>query len=72
MPAHLPMYLPRGPSLSIMSSFTGIMSSLHGRLDHLNSTVDLSLVTRSYNEKNDFWEPLIELVDGFLRYDSFY
>ncbi|XP_057872719.2 uncharacterized protein LOC131078906 isoform X2 [Cryptomeria japonica] len=54
------------PLLNI--SFTGIMSSLHGRLDHFNSTVNLSLVTRSYNEKHDFWEPLIEPVDGFVRY----
>ena len=25
-------------------------------------------MTRSYNEKHDFWEPLIEPVDGFLRH----
>eukprot|EP01018_Ginkgo_biloba_P007916 Gb_35998 [translate_table: standard] len=49
-------------------SLSGIAFSLHGRSDNLNSTANLSLMTRSYNEKYDSWEPLIEPVDGFIRY----
>lgn len=49
-------------------ALTGITFSLHGRLDNLNSTLNLSLMTRSYNEKDGSWEPLIEPVDGFIRY----
>lgn len=42
--------------------------SLHGKADHLNSTVSFSLAARSYNDKYESWEPLVEPVDGFLRY----
>lgn len=49
-------------------SLTGITLSLHGRFDNLNSTLNLSLMARSYNEKDGSWEPLIEPVDGFIRY----
>ncbi|XP_042953951.1 uncharacterized protein LOC122290372 isoform X2 [Carya illinoinensis] len=49
-------------------SFSGVGFNLHGRTDYLSSTVNFSLVARSYNDKYDSWEPLIEPVDGFLRY----
>ncbi|KAJ4846821.1 hypothetical protein Tsubulata_004613 [Turnera subulata] len=49
-------------------SLTGIGFSLHGRTDYLNSTVSFSTVARSYNDKYETWEPLVEPVDGFLRY----
>ncbi|GAB2273667.1 hypothetical protein Dimus_008449 [Dionaea muscipula] len=49
-------------------SFSGIGFSLHGRSGYLNSTVSFSLVARSYNDKNEVWEPVVEPVDGFLRY----
>jgi vacuolar protein sorting-associated protein 13A/C len=46
---------------------TGIGFSLHGRADYLNSTASFSLVARSYNDKYESWEPLVEPVDGYLR-----
>ncbi|KAL5551261.1 hypothetical protein UlMin_001437, partial [Ulmus minor] len=49
-------------------SLSGIGFSLHGRRDYLNSTVSFSLAARSYNDKYESWEPLVEPVDGFLRY----
>lgn len=49
-------------------SLSGIGFSLHGRANHLNSTVNVSLAARSYNDKYEAWEPLIEPFDGFLRY----
>ncbi|KAK9094958.1 hypothetical protein Scep_026427 [Stephania cephalantha] len=49
-------------------SLDGIGFSLQGRTDCLNSTLNLSLAARSYNDKFESWEPLIEPVDGFLRY----
>ncbi|GAB2263603.1 hypothetical protein Droror1_Dr00025737 [Drosera rotundifolia] len=49
-------------------SFSGIGFSLHGHSDYLSSTVGFSLVARSYNDKNEAWEPVVEPVDGFLRY----
>ncbi|WCJ20748.1 hypothetical protein M5689_002962 [Euphorbia peplus] len=49
-------------------SLTGIGFNLHGRTEYLNSTVSFSLAARSYNDKLESWEPLIEPVDGFLRY----
>ncbi|KAI3453469.1 hypothetical protein Pfo_010132 [Paulownia fortunei] len=49
-------------------SLSGIGFSLHGRPDCLNSSVIFSLAARSYNDKYDSWEPLIEPVDGSLRY----
>lgn len=51
-------------------SLSGIGFSLHGRANHLNSTVNFSLAARSYNDKYEAWEPLIEPFDGFLRYQS--
>lgn len=49
-------------------SFSGIGFSLHGRTDCLSSTVNFSLAAQSYNDKYEAWEPLVEPVDGFLRY----
>ncbi|XP_057978559.1 uncharacterized protein LOC131164992 isoform X2 [Malania oleifera] len=49
-------------------SLSSIGFSLHGRSDYLNSTVSFSLAARSYSDKYDAWEPLVEPVDGFLRY----
>ncbi|KAJ7944655.1 pleckstrin-likey (PH) domain-containing protein [Quillaja saponaria] len=49
-------------------SLSGIGFSLHGRTEYLNSTVSFSLAARSYNDKYETWEPLVEPVDGFLRY----
>ncbi|KAA8522113.1 hypothetical protein F0562_012573 [Nyssa sinensis] len=49
-------------------SVSSIGFSLHGRSDYLNSTVSFSLAARSYNDKYESWEPLVEPVDGFLRY----
>lgn len=48
-------------------SLSSIGFSLHGRPDYLNSTVSFSLAAKSYNDKHDAWEPLIEPMDGFLR-----
>ncbi|XP_020672034.1 uncharacterized protein LOC110092030 [Dendrobium catenatum] len=49
-------------------SLSGIGFNLHGRPDYMNSTVSFSLAARSYNDKYDAWEPLIEPMDAFLRY----
>ncbi|KAJ0970742.1 hypothetical protein J5N97_018701 [Dioscorea zingiberensis] len=49
-------------------SFSSIGFSLHGRPDYLISTVSFSLAAKSYNDKYDAWEPLVEPIDGFLRY----
>ncbi|XP_065619172.1 uncharacterized protein LOC112023786 [Quercus suber] len=49
-------------------SFSGIGFSLHGRTDCLSSTVNFSLAAQSYNDKYEAWEPLVEPVDGLLRY----
>ncbi|XP_052211647.1 uncharacterized protein LOC127814276 isoform X2 [Diospyros lotus] len=49
-------------------SLSGIGFSLHGRPDNLNSTISFSLAARSYNDKYETWEPVVEPVDGFLRY----
>ncbi|KAK9266873.1 hypothetical protein L1049_027132 [Liquidambar formosana] len=49
-------------------SLSGIGFSLHGRREYLNSTVSFSLSARSYNDKYEAWEPLVEPVDGFVRY----
>lgn len=48
-------------------SLSGLDFSLHGRAEYLNSTVSFYLSARSYNDKYESWEPLIEPVDGFLR-----
>ncbi|XP_043715720.1 uncharacterized protein LOC122664096 isoform X2 [Telopea speciosissima] len=49
-------------------SLSGIGFTLHGRSDHLDSTINFSLAARSYNDKYDSWEPLVEPLDGFVRY----
>nr|XP_043638921.1 uncharacterized protein LOC122610015 [Erigeron canadensis] len=49
-------------------SFSSIGFSLHRRPDYLNSTVSFSLAARSYNDKLEAWEPLVEPVDAVLRY----
>ncbi|XWS38677.1 hypothetical protein CRYUN_Cryun19dG0151500 [Craigia yunnanensis] len=49
-------------------SLSGITFSLHGRPDYSNSTVSFSLAARSYNDKYETWEPIVEPMDGFLRY----
>ncbi|KAF8032759.1 hypothetical protein BT93_D1608 [Corymbia citriodora subsp. variegata] len=49
-------------------SLSGLAFSLHGRQECINSTASFSLNVRSYNDKYEAWEPLVEPVDGFLRY----
>ncbi|XP_022737877.1 uncharacterized protein LOC111290709 isoform X2 [Durio zibethinus] len=49
-------------------SMSGIAFSLHGKRDYSNSTVSFSLAVRSYNDKFESWEPIVEPMDGFLRY----
>ncbi|KAJ4951540.1 hypothetical protein NE237_028372 [Protea cynaroides] len=49
-------------------SLSGIGFTLHGRPDYLNSTVNCSLAARSYNDKYDSWEPVVEPLDGSIRY----
>lgn len=49
-------------------SLSSIEFSLHGRQDFSTSCVSFSLAARSYNDKYEAWEPLIEPVDGLLRY----
>ncbi|KAK4262505.1 hypothetical protein QN277_028058 [Acacia crassicarpa] len=49
-------------------SLMGVSFSLHGRTEYMNCTVSFSLSARSYNDKYEAWEPLVEPVDGFLRY----
>lgn len=44
--------------------------SLHGRPDYINSTVTFFLAAKSYNDKYDLWEPVIEPMDGFVRYET--
>ncbi|KAG8382460.1 hypothetical protein BUALT_Bualt05G0079500 [Buddleja alternifolia] len=51
-------------------SLSGIGFSLHGRPDCLNSSVSFSLAARSYNDKYESWEPLVEPFDGSLRYQN--
>lgn len=49
-------------------SLSGINFNFHGKPDCLKSTVSFSLAARSFNDKYESWEPVIEPVDGFLRY----
>ncbi|KAL6642664.1 hypothetical protein ACP70R_020845 [Stipagrostis hirtigluma subsp. patula] len=49
-------------------SFESVGLSYHGGTHHLNATVSLSFVARSFNDKYNSWEPFIEPMDGFLRY----
>ncbi|KAL7609935.1 hypothetical protein Lser_V15G10156 [Lactuca serriola] len=51
-------------------SLSSIGFSLHSRPDYLNATVCFSLAARSYNDKLEAWEPLVEPVDGVLRYQN--
>lgn len=60
-----PQILQMVPLLNI--SLDGVGFSLHGRSDHVNSTISFAFAARSYNDKYDSWEPLVEPVDGFLR-----
>lgn len=48
-------------------SFDSVGLSYHGGPHHLNATVSLSFVARSYNDKYSSWEPFIEPTDAFLR-----
>jgi vacuolar protein sorting-associated protein 13A/C len=48
-------------------SFDDVGLSYHGGSHHLNATVNLSFVARSYNDKYSSWEPFIEPTDAFLR-----
>ncbi|XP_047340404.1 uncharacterized protein LOC124943990 [Impatiens glandulifera] len=49
-------------------SVSDIGFNLHGRTGGLTSFISFSLAARAYNDKYEVWEPLIEPVDGFLRY----
>lgn len=49
-------------------SLNNISFGLLGKTDYTNSTINFSLAARSYNDKYEAWEPLIEPADGFLRY----
>ncbi|VFQ66400.1 unnamed protein product [Cuscuta campestris] len=49
-------------------SLSEICFSFHGRSDNFNANVTFSLAGRSYNDKYDSWEPLIEQLDTLLRY----
>ncbi|EOA17894.1 hypothetical protein CARUB_v10006303mg [Capsella rubella] len=49
-------------------SLNNIIFGLLGKTDYTNSTINFSLAARSYNDKYEAWEPLIEPADGFLRY----
>ncbi|KAG0473021.1 hypothetical protein HPP92_014878 [Vanilla planifolia] len=67
-------------SVAVFDDYEGLMVPLfnfslgciglnfYGRSDYMNSTLNFSLASRSYNDKYDDWEPLIEPTDGFLRY----
>lgn len=48
-------------------SMSEIGFSFHGRSDAQSLSASFSLAARSYNDKYDSWEPLIESVDGSLR-----
>ncbi|KAK4786568.1 hypothetical protein SAY86_010401 [Trapa natans] len=54
------------PLLNI--SLDGVGFSLNARSDYMNSTISFAFAARSYNDEYDSWEPLVEPVDGFLRY----
>ncbi|MFS8029949.1 putative vacuolar protein sorting-associated protein [Helianthus anomalus] len=51
-------------------SLSSVGFSLHRRPDYLNSTVSFSLAARSYNDKLEAWEPLVEPVDAVVRYQN--
>ncbi|KAF3782527.1 Vacuolar sorting-associated protein 13C [Nymphaea thermarum] len=49
-------------------SLSSVAVGVHGKPGVLNSSVSFSSVAKSFNDKNDCWEPFIEPVDGFIRY----
>ncbi|KAG9452487.1 hypothetical protein H6P81_005391 [Aristolochia fimbriata] len=49
-------------------SLSGIGLRLHGGPDSLSSNINFALAARSYNDKYDSWEPLVESMDGFVSY----
>lgn len=49
-------------------SLSNICFGLLGKTNYTKSTINFSLAARSYNDKYEAWEPLIEPADGFLRY----
>lgn len=48
-------------------SLSGLLFNQHGKVNYLSSSVGFSLDSRSYNDKYDAWEPLIEPADIFVR-----
>lgn len=48
-------------------SLNDIGINLHGKPDCLTTNVNFSLAARSYNDRYNSWEPLIEPINGFLR-----
>lgn len=49
-------------------SLSDISFELLGKTNFSKSTINFSLAARSYNDKYEAWEPLIEPADGFLRF----
>ncbi|KAI4338425.1 hypothetical protein MLD38_023489 [Melastoma candidum] len=49
-------------------SLSGLLFNQHGKAGYLSSSVGFSLDSRSYSDKHDAWEPLIEPADIFVRY----
>lgn len=49
-------------------SLNNISFGLLGKTNYTKSTINFSLAARSYNDKYEAWEPLIEPADGFLRF----
>uniref|UniRef100_A0A1J3IIE4 Putative vacuolar protein sorting-associated protein 13A n=1 Tax=Noccaea caerulescens TaxID=107243 RepID=A0A1J3IIE4_NOCCA len=49
-------------------SLNNISFGLLGKTNYTKSTINFSLAARSYNDKYEAWEPLIEPADAFLRY----
>lgn len=49
-------------------SLSNICFGLLGKTNYTKSTINFSLAARSYNDKYEAWEPLIEPADGFLRF----
>uniref|UniRef100_A0A7N1A9Q6 Peroxin/Ferlin domain-containing protein n=1 Tax=Kalanchoe fedtschenkoi TaxID=63787 RepID=A0A7N1A9Q6_KALFE len=49
-------------------SLSELVFNWNGRSDSLWSTLSFALSARSFNDKLECWEPLIEPVDGHLRY----
>lgn len=49
-------------------SLNNISFGLLGKTNYTKSTINFSLAARSYNDKYEAWEPLIEPADAFLRF----